>query len=556
MTHAHSPLEFELIRTAVLGAMKGSLKDMPAMDLLELQKVLGFGEDPLRIRVPASWVPPGPLRQNLVMRLVPAGLPRDMCRRVADAVRRLAFVRYLVLPPTKCRRKLPAVSSWMNCVRSLRRAADVAYRAGAIQGESVFARIALTDLHEAFQRVPNGDFKYLCRWKEMRTIDDWPMAVDSDARYEEAIGEVPRPRRKTSVRAQPYDDQLFAALASRAFSYARIWGPSLISALDSLHAVASKRNSHHRSARPILASHGWPQGDPTLHGRLAAPPQRLREFMRRLSALQTCHQLAVSSVVGCRTSELLSMEGLEESSEGAAIVGRIFKTSSEMRGKPFQWPIDESTRAIFAQQLKLRETVIRYHETRGIETRRESGAWIIMSNGSGRPVGSNLNSVLWQFERIVHDLNIAAERLEGGRITSLRLRKTVARMVALTMSDAPLLVKRLFGHKSIETTLNYVHTDKYVHGYLITGNSARSTGEPVSAIAMENVKQGELVRRAVDWSGLLLRLECARRLGDIALHRTAARDVRVALERNSPTELRWKRNRRLARALQEPTRRK
>src|SRR5690606_12816746 len=112
---------------------------------------------------------------------------------------------------------------------------------------------------------------------------------------------------------------------------------------------------------------------------------------------------------------------------------------------------------------------------------RLAAAWDYLPTSlpKGLPLAPRSNGDLWvsigngpKGAGVVIDFNgallVLAERLgvdprPGGKgVHAHRFRKTIGRLAGVALFNSPLVLKRLFGHKSIEMTLHYILCDEGV----------------------------------------------------------------------------------------------
>lgn len=143
------------------------------------------------------------------------------------------------------------------------------------------------------------------------------------------------------------------------------------------------------------------------------------------------------------------------------LYGYTYKLSDNLFGDARQWPAPEILRQCLGQQERLARAMDR------LPRRLEDGPpasprfgnrlWLSISVGgyAGENAEVNVNQTL----------SILAQRLNmdtkpGGRnVHAHRFRKTIGRLAGVALFNSPLVLKRLFGHKSIEMTLHYILCD-------------------------------------------------------------------------------------------------
>lgn len=143
--------------------------------------------------------------------------------------------------------------------------------------------------------------------------------------------------------------------------------------------------------------------------------------------------------------------------------GHTYKLSRNLFGDVREWPAPPILCQALGQQGRL------------------AAAWDYLPTSllKGLPLAPRSNGDLWvsigngpKGDGVVIDFNgallVLAERLgvdprPGGKgVHAHRFRKTIGRLAGVALFNSPLVLKRLFGHKSIEMTLHYILCDEGV----------------------------------------------------------------------------------------------
>ncbi|CAJ7188654.1 Uncharacterised protein [Burkholderia pseudomallei] len=224
--------------------------------------------------------------------------------------------------------------------------------------------------------------------------------------------------------------------------------------------------------------HGFGDADEDVadEGEQRWPPHNYRDFKGLLGAVQSAHLCAGMLSMGPRRSEILSLERacVVYAVDGRAYAdGRTFKLVERHEGDTRDWQLPEVAVYAFEQQVRLMalaESVDSLNPKRS----RQRGAKTAKAHMWGRvsaaymsnamlPLG-DINPTLISYARM---LNMDTE--PGGQtLRSHRFRKTLARLVALALTQAPRLLMQIFGHKSIEMTLYYILADKELRAEIET----------------------------------------------------------------------------------------
>lgn len=257
--------------------------------------------------------------------------------------------------------------------------------------------------------------------------------------------------------------------------------------------IAARRKN---KIRTIIADHNWLDGEgrpfevppfPLLpkQGGISTdtrdkaneirwPPSSERDIMGLLGVIQMAHYFIVALSTGARKSEAL---GLQRNCIFKAADGRLYangwtyKLVQRHGGEERDWLLPEIAVTAIEQQVRLISLVERIIYTDSTpppsrsdpppvassSTRNHLWAQISSGPGSDRKLPlKNINVALVNYAR-----TLGMDTAPGGqRLRSHRFRKTLARLVALSLTQAPMLLMEIFGHKSIEMTLKYILTDK------------------------------------------------------------------------------------------------
>ncbi|MEX3990931.1 hypothetical protein AB4Y35_09135 [Paraburkholderia sp. EG286A] len=206
------------------------------------------------------------------------------------------------------------------------------------------------------------------------------------------------------------------------------------------------------------------------------PPRNYRDFMGLLGTVQAAHLCVGLLSMGPRRSEILSLERtcVEYAVDGRAYAdGRTFKLVERHEGELRDWQLPDVAVDAFEQQGRLVALAEKVNSLSPKRSRRQADKtakthmWgrisaAYMSNAT-LPLG-DVNPALISYAR-----NLNLDTAPGGQnLRSHRFRKTLARLVALALTQAPRLLMQIFGHKSIEMTLYYILADKELRAEIET----------------------------------------------------------------------------------------
>ena len=206
------------------------------------------------------------------------------------------------------------------------------------------------------------------------------------------------------------------------------------------------------------------------------PPKSLSDVMGLLGLVQMAHYFIVSLSMGARQSEVLGLQRdcVVRSVDGRRYAnGKTYKLVERHGGEWRDWQLPEAAVEALAQQALLIETAMRiayFKVQRDTDIDAVSSGthlWGQLNAGNtSDPANSSfeINSALRAY---AHAIGLSTE--PGGQpLRSHRFRKTLARLVALALTQAPKLLMDVFGHKSIEMTLYYILSDKNLRAEIET----------------------------------------------------------------------------------------
>lgn len=198
------------------------------------------------------------------------------------------------------------------------------------------------------------------------------------------------------------------------------------------------------------------------------PPRGAAQVFGLARALQGAHLFVTGLSTGTRNGELLAMErsAIRRAPDGTVFAnGRTYKLVRRHDGQLRDWPLPEFAVRALVQQAKLISLMERLSPlsdaqpvSNPIETTEGTSLWF----GSGDRSRAAIATAPMVSELLRHYSKILGlEPKPGGQgIRPHRLRKTLARLVALAIVQAPKLLQDVFGHKHIEMTIYYILTDK------------------------------------------------------------------------------------------------
>ena len=195
------------------------------------------------------------------------------------------------------------------------------------------------------------------------------------------------------------------------------------------------------------------------------PPTRFSDFIYLLRLVQMAHLFVVGLSMGARKSELTTLKRscVEYSTNGMPYAtGRTWKLIERHDGEVRDWVLPDFAMHAVEQQLRLVKLVdgigprVPRRNSQASEAPDHLWAEVGIANSDNtKPLIHTPRALRW----FAAALGMDAE--PGGQgLRVHRFRKTIARLAALAMTQAPKVLKDVFGHKSIEMTLYYILADK------------------------------------------------------------------------------------------------
>ncbi len=217
-----------------------------------------------------------------------------------------------------------------------------------------------------------------------------------------------------------------------------------------------------------LSKHG--QKGKKLLSCVSWPPRQFAEFLGLLSNVQLAHLFIVCMSTGARKSETINLQRdcLVLARDGLSYAsGRTFKLVQRHDGELRDWVLPDLAVKAIEQQCRLVQLIESIEPQRPSSSRSPRIAnpvhlWAQISKSGNHSRGLPLLHLDRALRGYARALGMD-ERPSGQWIRPHRLRKTVARLTALALTQAPKVLMSVFGHKTIEMTLHYILTDKTLH---------------------------------------------------------------------------------------------
>jgi hypothetical protein len=199
------------------------------------------------------------------------------------------------------------------------------------------------------------------------------------------------------------------------------------------------------------------------------PPHNLAHFTGLCGVLQGAHFFVASMAMAARQSESMDLrrDCVAYGQDGQwRAVGRTFKLVQAFEGEVRDWDLPEVAARAIEQQARLVRMLEQMPWSEDLSALLDpeftafegDHLWCRIGTGMTNPrmVPRDPNKFLRKFARMLD-----METEPGGQpFRTHRFRKTIARLAALAIDEAPLMLKHLFGHHDIEMTLYYILADK------------------------------------------------------------------------------------------------
>lgn len=199
------------------------------------------------------------------------------------------------------------------------------------------------------------------------------------------------------------------------------------------------------------------------------PPHNVAHFTGLCSVLQGAHFFVASMAMAARQSESMDLrrDCVVYGEDGRwRAVGRTFKLVQALEGELRDWELPEAAARAIEQQARLARMLEQMPWSQDLSALLDpkfvafkgEHLWCRIGTGRTNPreVPRDPNKFLRKYARM---LDMETEPA-GQPLRTHRFRKTIARLAALAIDEAPLMLKHLFGHKDIEMTLHYILADK------------------------------------------------------------------------------------------------
>jgi hypothetical protein len=362
------------------------------------------------------------------------------------------------------------------------------------------------DAHGLFACLTEEDVAELGRADKLRIALELPTTLAargwwSDLPPQPNITRTTNPRGVISARVpedisgeyQPIPDEYLAEIGPRLLWLICDLGPNLLPLLETLatclesldwsvmtkdklthdYGVINKFIARHLSMYPWKDCVDKPlqPGFPLVTGmgcknQFEWPPRNFKQLKVLSVTLQSAHLFLSLLASAGRIGEVESLPRscVTTLRDGKDYIrGWTYKLSGNLFGDARQWPAPAVLVQALGQQARLAAVWSRLPPGRleeGLPTAPSThqNLWLSLGTGgkasAGEPLGNSGNALRTLAKRLGMD-----PKPGGINLHPHRFRKTIGRLAGVALFNSPLVLKRLFGHKSIEMTLHYILCD-------------------------------------------------------------------------------------------------
>lgn len=469
-------------------------------ELVALQNALGYGSTWGEWLCPAQWLPP--TLRNLSKRRV--AMP---CRDDADSViwtefLRLALTRSLVRGP---KAGIAACSTVRGELEAAIRLVPL-LKARDVTPNRFWSALTVREI-EAVTLLAKNLLSTIRFYFNTGYLSDQPVGspLDDGVTERNRFGEPVRTHKVDMGRQwQPLPDEFVGECGYRVIWFIKTLGPPLLKLFQAVvnaetappgpqtripgkRASRTTKRATARARNAIIRAWRWedPNGNEirelpfdfvmktrTGHPASAKDGRTFEDFswplkgywdlINFVSLLQSCHAWLLCLLNGPRASSVFSLQEdcLQVQGDGSfRLSGMQYKTRAGRLGRARDWPVPALLVQAIQQQILLSKLV------KQLANPDDPG-------GLGRHIFVAMNKgVLGQeLKTINSNLTLLAERFgllsmleKGERVHTHRFRKTIARLIALSLTSAQTILMDLFGHDDPEMSLRrYILSDKLI----------------------------------------------------------------------------------------------
>jgi hypothetical protein len=190
------------------------------------------------------------------------------------------------------------------------------------------------------------------------------------------------------------------------------------------------------------------------------PPKTFSDAWSMLGILQGAHLFPICLASGPRASEVssLNVNCLQEKEDLSRLLGKTFKFADEFGGRIRDFPAPAIVVAAIKQQIRLSELVKARGEVHG------NHLWVHLRNFGRSHMGTKHISLTKFMDVYCTKLKLKKFlSVEAPNVHLHRFRKTLARVVALSLVNSPTILMDCFGHEDPQMTIrSYILSDRQI----------------------------------------------------------------------------------------------
>ncbi len=407
---------------------------------------------------------------GVLLRLVPAGTGTKVSRALKPSTIAESLYKYLPQLAARAQRR-----KW----------------ASGEAARGLFCYLTEADQHEFnAEKKPRNELERLHTLAARRQWHDVPLSTETTQTTDPSRTPLLPPLQAKPVPHPPLPDAWLEEIGPRVLWVVQELGPHLLLLLEAMPESMGKfdwllsKTAVGQHLRHLIADHlekypwldrtGRPLMPPFVltssRGKYGAettewPPRTYEHIVTLSMVLQASHLFISLLACAGRIGEVATLTRhcvvIERNSEGY-LHRHTYKLSDNFLGDELQSPAPPILQTCMGQQARLAAGFDRLPRTLDAgqlpETARFGDAlWISIGVGGSFGEEAEVN--------FINALRSLAERLgvnpnPGGKnVHPHRFRKTIGRLAGVALFNSPLVLKRLFGHKSIEMTLHYILCD-------------------------------------------------------------------------------------------------
>lgn len=502
----HISPESEAARTSVRDTLRiEEIRLMDRAELVRVQGLLGFGTHWGVIVIPESWMPQN--RRLICDRICDlrvcfadsvSASPDQIDAGLAEVLR-ICLVMYLA-PGVAGKRgmKSPmAMNTWTQKVKCLVRVAKKAFEKSV--DLSNLKAVSSAELFAATSSVPQFITTHILEYRQRGWIGEFPLLeLESSPRgktrersrkgKERLVSTV-----KVTKEFQPFNDAFVAMAGYRCIWLIRTLGPTLVDMWEGLLDIkVGSRNTVYKYQNLFVQNWDWRAGDgkkidalPFFLGfrggdkrqrqlgeSFTFRPRNRQAAQDLLAIVQGANLFVLLLSTASRAGEVASFtdDCLQEAPDGEfRAAGKTFKFVFNNVGADRDWPLpDVAVEALLLQQRIAKLVKNKFPVGSKV---RKNALWMPFQASRSKLAAELKLENLPNFSvhcticNFVQKLGVSVKEL--GNPHPHRFRKTLARLIALAIINSPQVVMDLFGHKTIEMALRYIHADKTLRAEIL-----------------------------------------------------------------------------------------